>query len=252
MLLGRIMTLRHPGHQLLLVLLLAPALLAQTSAPPVANPQRTAPAEPSTERAADARRHPARRVRPLPRQQRPALLPPRRPRRSGRRSRSPARTRIRFRMLKDDTRIQLDLYANLDVDKILLGATPLKYERELNTVFVDFPETLQGRPRLRDRLPLLGHARASRAGSAASRSARTPPGKPLDQHRLRGRGRQHLVAEQGSVARRGRGDGDQRRRSPTASSTSPTASSSARPISATATRAGTGTCTTRSTTTTCR
>ena len=28
---------------------------------------------------------------------------------------------IRFRMLKDDARIQLDLYANLDVEKILLG-----------------------------------------------------------------------------------------------------------------------------------
>jgi aminopeptidase N len=50
---------------------------------------------------------------------------------------------IRFKMLKDDTRIQLDLYANLNVDKILLGATPLKYERELNTVWVDFPETLK-------------------------------------------------------------------------------------------------------------
>jgi aminopeptidase N len=50
---------------------------------------------------------------------------------------------IRFKMLKDDTRIQLDLYANLDVDKILFGAVPLKYEREINTVFVDFPETLK-------------------------------------------------------------------------------------------------------------
>jgi aminopeptidase N len=50
---------------------------------------------------------------------------------------------IRFRMLADDTRIQLDLYATLSVDRILLGATPLKYERELNTVFVDFPETLK-------------------------------------------------------------------------------------------------------------
>src|SRR5262245_55646997 len=50
---------------------------------------------------------------------------------------------IQFRMLADDTRIQLDLYANLNVDKILLGATPLKYERELNAVFVDFPETLR-------------------------------------------------------------------------------------------------------------
>jgi len=53
---------------------------------------------------------------------------------------------IRFRMLANDTRIQLDLYANLNVDKILFGATPLKYERELNAVFVAFPETLrQGR-----------------------------------------------------------------------------------------------------------
>jgi hypothetical protein len=50
---------------------------------------------------------------------------------------------IRFKMLKDDTRIQIDLFANLNVDKILLGATPLKYERELNAVFIDFPETLR-------------------------------------------------------------------------------------------------------------
>jgi aminopeptidase N len=50
---------------------------------------------------------------------------------------------IRFRMLKDDARIQLDLYANLNIDKIELGSTPLKFERELNTVFVDFPETLK-------------------------------------------------------------------------------------------------------------
>ena len=50
---------------------------------------------------------------------------------------------IRFRMLKDDTRIQLDLYANLDVDRIMLGGTTLKYERDLNTVYVDFPATLR-------------------------------------------------------------------------------------------------------------
>src|SRR5450759_1849642 len=49
------------------------------------------------------------------------------------------RNTIRFRMLKDDTRIQLDLYANLNVDRILLGATPLKYAREINTVYVDCP-----------------------------------------------------------------------------------------------------------------
>src|SRR5215470_8396330 len=50
---------------------------------------------------------------------------------------------IRFRMLKDDTRIQLDLFANLNVDKILLGSTELKYTRELGTVFVDFPTPLK-------------------------------------------------------------------------------------------------------------
>ncbi|MSO34868.1 MAG: M1 family peptidase [Acidobacteria bacterium] len=50
---------------------------------------------------------------------------------------------IRFKMLKDDTRIQLELYANLNIDKILLGATVLKYERDHNTVYVDFPETLR-------------------------------------------------------------------------------------------------------------
>ncbi len=51
--------------------------------------------------------------------------------------------RIRFRMLKDDTRIQLELYANLNVDGIQFGTTPLTYQRDLNTVYVDFPETLK-------------------------------------------------------------------------------------------------------------
>jgi aminopeptidase N len=50
---------------------------------------------------------------------------------------------IRFRMLKDDTRIQLDLAEALKTDKIVLGATELKYERDSGAVFVDFPETLK-------------------------------------------------------------------------------------------------------------
>ena len=50
---------------------------------------------------------------------------------------------IRFKMLKDDTRIQLDLYANLKVDRILFGTTPLAFYRQLNTVLVDFPQTLK-------------------------------------------------------------------------------------------------------------
>jgi len=50
---------------------------------------------------------------------------------------------IRFRMLGDDTRIQLDLYANLNVDRIVQGTTELKYSRDANTVYVDFPSTLK-------------------------------------------------------------------------------------------------------------
>ena len=50
---------------------------------------------------------------------------------------------IRFRMLSDDSRIQLDLYANLAVDRIVWGTRELTYERELNAVFIDFPETLR-------------------------------------------------------------------------------------------------------------
>ncbi|MGP8174619.1 MAG: M1 family metallopeptidase [Terracidiphilus sp.] len=49
---------------------------------------------------------------------------------------------IRFRMLKDGARIQLDLRETLAIDKILWGATPLKYERDTGAVFVDFPQTL--------------------------------------------------------------------------------------------------------------
>jgi len=50
---------------------------------------------------------------------------------------------IRFKMLKDDTRIQLELYANYTIEKILMGAATLKYERDHNTVYVDFPATLR-------------------------------------------------------------------------------------------------------------
>jgi aminopeptidase N len=50
---------------------------------------------------------------------------------------------IRFRMLKDDARIQLDLQPALSVDKILLGEVPLKFEREFGAVFVSFPEPLK-------------------------------------------------------------------------------------------------------------
>jgi len=50
---------------------------------------------------------------------------------------------IRFRMLKDDRRIQLDLAEVLKIEKIVLGRTELKYERDSGAVFIDFPETLR-------------------------------------------------------------------------------------------------------------
>jgi aminopeptidase N len=50
---------------------------------------------------------------------------------------------VRFKMLADDTRIRLDLYANLSVDKIAMGGEALKFERELNAIFIDFPATLR-------------------------------------------------------------------------------------------------------------
>src|ERR1700733_10641309 len=50
---------------------------------------------------------------------------------------------IRFKMLQDGTRMQLDLHDALKIDKILLGATSLNYERDSGAVFVDFPETLR-------------------------------------------------------------------------------------------------------------
>src|SRR5436853_123096 len=53
------------------------------------------------------------------------------------------KNRIRFKMLKDGTRIHLDLTDTLNVDKIMLGSTTLKYERDAGAVFIDFPETLR-------------------------------------------------------------------------------------------------------------
>ena len=50
---------------------------------------------------------------------------------------------IRFRMLADGSRIQLDLFDNLAVDSIRFGERKLAFAREFNAVFVDFPETLR-------------------------------------------------------------------------------------------------------------
>jgi aminopeptidase N len=50
---------------------------------------------------------------------------------------------IRFKMLQDGTRIQLELYPTLQIEKIAMGTATLKYERDGPTFFVDFPQTLR-------------------------------------------------------------------------------------------------------------
>jgi aminopeptidase N len=50
---------------------------------------------------------------------------------------------IRFRMLTDDTRIQLELHPSLRIDRIVLDQTTLEFDRDLNTVYVDFPQALR-------------------------------------------------------------------------------------------------------------
>jgi aminopeptidase N len=50
---------------------------------------------------------------------------------------------IRFKMLADGQRIQIDLHPALRVDKILLDSTPLQYRRESGAVFIDFPQPLR-------------------------------------------------------------------------------------------------------------
>jgi aminopeptidase N len=50
---------------------------------------------------------------------------------------------IRFKMLQNGTRIQLELYPTMQIDRIAMGKAPLKYERNGVTFFVDFPQTLR-------------------------------------------------------------------------------------------------------------
>ncbi len=87
------------------------------------------------------------------------------------------RNTIRFRMLKDDSRIQLDLHPDLAVDRILLGTTELKYEREFGAVFVDFPRPLRSNSVYSIEFYYSGHPRETgRFGGFAFR--KDPSGHP--------------------------------------------------------------------------
>lgn len=50
---------------------------------------------------------------------------------------------VRFRMLEDGTRIQLDLAQELTIDKVLYRGRPLKITRDAESFFLDFPQTLK-------------------------------------------------------------------------------------------------------------
>jgi aminopeptidase N len=50
---------------------------------------------------------------------------------------------VRFKMLEDGTRIQLELTQELKLEGILWRGLPLKFTREERTIWIDFPETLK-------------------------------------------------------------------------------------------------------------
>ena len=109
---------------------------------------------------------------------------------------------IRFRMLKDGTRIQLDLndYAQRRQNSLWRHATEVR--ARTGAVFVDFPETLQSRRNLFDRFLLLGQPGAHVGRFGAFTFAQGSVRPPVDQHRVRGNRREPVVAQQGPVARR--------------------------------------------------
>lgn len=49
---------------------------------------------------------------------------------------------IHFKVLAEQTTMQIDLFKNLDVDKLVLNEKELEFTREYNAVFIKIPETL--------------------------------------------------------------------------------------------------------------
>ena len=107
---------------------------------------------------------------------------------------------IRFKMLQDGTRIQLELYPTLQIDKIVMGSTTLKYERDGGTFYVDFPKTLRtGRTYSIDVHYSGNPTETGRFGCFTFKTGHRGPS--VDQHRLRRGRRLRLVAQQRTVAR---------------------------------------------------
>ncbi|WP_400261102.1 M1 family metallopeptidase [Sphingobacterium sp. SG20118] len=52
---------------------------------------------------------------------------------------------IKFKTIADFNRIQIDLFDNMAIDKILYKGKKLKYTREFNAVFIDFPSKIKAK-----------------------------------------------------------------------------------------------------------
>lgn len=50
---------------------------------------------------------------------------------------------IRFTATQDFKKLQIDLFENLEIEKILFKGTELPYQREFNAVFISFPESIK-------------------------------------------------------------------------------------------------------------
>ena len=50
---------------------------------------------------------------------------------------------IRFKIIENTNKIQLDLFENMRIDSIILNQKPLQYNREFGAVFIDFPTFLE-------------------------------------------------------------------------------------------------------------
>ena len=104
---------------------------------------------------------------------------------------------IRFKMLEDGNRIQIDLRDIYHIDKILFDTTELKYERDADSVFISFPQTLKkGETYSIDFYYSGTPTPIGRFGSLVFQESGN--GRPWVIHRLRGNKNWHVVALQKS------------------------------------------------------
>ena len=113
---------------------------------------------------------------------------------------------IKFRMLKNDCRIHLDLDRRLAIDKILFGATPLKYEAPTPEPSSSNSPKSSGKAKSTPSTSTIPPRPPPAAAPAVCPSARTRRAGPGSRPPAKARS-QHLVAQQGSVAGRGPIDG---------------------------------------------